>query len=68
MVLGLGLGLGVRIRVRVRVRIVIGHLHDNVTTKRILLGFILIFKFGSPCEVSITEALICTRKQNPEGS
>ena len=54
----------VRIRVRVRVRIVIGHLHGNV----ILLGFILIFKFGSPSDVSMTEALICTRKQNPEGS
>ena len=30
--------------------------------------FFFIFKFGSPSEVKITKALICTRKQNPKGS
>ena len=29
----------------------IGHLHNFTTTTRILLGFLLIFKFGSPSEV-----------------
>ena len=31
------------------------------------LIFPFIFKFGNPSEVYKTEALICTRKQNPEG-
>ena len=29
--------------------------------------FFFIFKFGSPSEVKIIKALICTRKQNPKG-
>jgi len=38
------------------------------TTKtRIHFIFPFIFKFGSPGEVLLTKALICTRKQYPEG-
>ena len=37
------------------------------TTTRILFVFPFTFKFGSPSEVYITKALICTRKQKPEG-
>ena len=37
------------------------------TTTRILYVFPFIFKFGNPSEVYKTKALICTRKQNPEG-
>ena len=36
-------------------------------TTRILLVFPFMFLFGNPSEVSITKALICTRKQSPEG-
>ena len=40
--------------------------HFTATT-RILFVFPFIFKFCNPSEVWITKALICTRKQNPEG-
>ena len=47
-----------------------GHLHDGVI---LLLRpesfslFLSYLNFGNPGEVWITKALICTRKQNPEG-
>ena len=41
-------------------------LRHFTTTTRILFVLVFIFQFGSPSEVEITKALICTRKQNPE--
>ena len=37
------------------------------STTRMLFVFPFIFKFGNPSEVKKTKALICRRKQNPEG-
>ena len=47
-----------------------GHLHDGVillVRPECFSFFLSYLNFGNPGEVWITKALICTRKQNPEG-
>ena len=46
-----------------------GHLNDDVCLlpRPEFISFSFTFKFGSLSEVKITKALICTRKQYPEG-